>query len=253
MKEIFTQIRDRARQIAFRFPPEAFYKDFPRANDLSRTLFETDPVVREIRKFVTENIGDNFGHGLEHAIKVTLDAGTLMQIEGNKCGYTGPFVSHQTVLVQCAGLLHDFKRRQKRHAEKGARFAKEYLDGHPFFKPGEADDIANAIRNHEAFITTLKMNTQQGALISDCLYDADKFRWGPDNFTHTVWDMIAFSKVSFSKFVRYYPKGILGLTKIKNTFRTKTGKKYGPQFIDTGLSIGEELYNVINTEFAAFL
>ncbi len=252
MKEIFTQIRDRARQIASRFPPQAFYQDFTEANELSRKLFETDPVVREIRKFVTENIGENFGHGLEHAIKVTLDAGTLMQIEGNEIGYSKPLASHQTILVQCAGLFHDFKRRQKRHAEKGARFALEYLNNHPFFKPDEAEDIANAIRNHEAFMTTLKINTQQGALISDCLYDADKFRWGPDNFTHTVWDMIAFSKVPFSKFVSYYPKGIYGLTKIKNTFRTKTGMKYGPQFIDTGLAIGEELYKVIKSEFSAF-
>jgi len=43
------------------------------------------------------------------------------------------------------------------------------------------------------------------------------------------------------------------LTKIRNTFRTDTGKKYGPQFIDIGLAIGEELFDVINTEFAHLL
>jgi hypothetical protein len=44
-----------------------------------------------------------------------------------------------------------------------------------------------------------------------------------------------------------------GLVKIKQTFRTDTGKKYGPQFIDTGISIGEELFRVINTEFRSYL
>jgi len=43
------------------------------------------------------------------------------------------------------------------------------------------------------------------------------------------------------------------LAKIKRTFRTRTGKKYGPQFIDLGVSIGKELFNVINTEFAHLL
>ncbi len=253
MTEIFIQIRARARQIASRFPVQNFYKDFADANALSKQSFETHPVIRELHKFVMNNIGDNLGHGLDHAIKVTLDAGALMGIEGIKRGYSHEVANHQILLVQCAGLLHDFKRKQKKHAEAGAKFAREYLNNHPSFNSDEADDIANAIRNHEAFASTIKIDRPEGALISDCLYDADKFRWGPDNFTHTVWDMIAFSRVSLSKFITYYPIGISGIVKIKNTFRTKTGMKYGPQFIDTGLAIGEELYKVIKTEFSSYI
>jgi len=40
------------------------------------------------------------------------------------------------------------------------------------------------------------------------------------------------------------------LEKIKNTFRTDAGKQYGPQFIDLGIAIGEELYQVILSEFS---
>jgi len=50
-----------------------------------------------------------------------------------------------------------------------------------------------------------------------------------------------------------YPKGMERLYKIKSTFRTRTGKKYGPQFIDIGLAIGEDLLKVINAEFAHLL
>jgi hypothetical protein len=47
-----------------------------------------------------------------------------------------------------------------------------------------------------------------------------------------------------------YPQGMEGLEKIKTTFRTQTGKKYGPRFIDLGLAIGKKLYEVIQTEFS---
>jgi hypothetical protein len=43
------------------------------------------------------------------------------------------------------------------------------------------------------------------------------------------------------------------LETIKTTFRTDTGKKYGPQFIDLGLAIGEELFGVIRSEFSGYL
>jgi hypothetical protein len=50
-----------------------------------------------------------------------------------------------------------------------------------------------------------------------------------------------------------YPKGMQGIARIKSTFRTPTGKKYGPQFIDIGLAIGKELYDVIKAEFPDYL
>jgi len=33
-----------------------------------------------------------------------------------------------------------------------------------------------------------------------------------------------------------------GIRKIKNTFRTGTGRRYGPEFIDFGLEIGNGIY-----------
>ena len=50
-----------------------------------------------------------------------------------------------------------------------------------------------------------------------------------------------------------YSQGMEKLATIKSTFRTPTGKKFGPQFIDLGLAIGEELYEVIKTEFSEYL
>ena len=58
---------------------------------------------------------------------------------------------------------------------------------------------------------------------------------------------------SFPLFVSRFPKGMEKLSGIKSTFRTPTGQKYGPQFIDLGLAIGAELYEVINQDFKEYL
>jgi hypothetical protein len=151
-------------------------------------------------------------------------------------------------LAQCAGLLHDVCRKEKSHAQKGAETARDILGGYPLI----ADEIAHvctAIRNHEAFARLEPLPVQLARLISDCLYDADKFRWGPDNFTHTVWDMVSFLNPPLESFVGHYPKGMDLLRKIRGTFRSRTGRRYGPQFIDIGIAIGEALYQVILTDF----
>lgn len=252
MEPIYTLIRNRARQIVSSFPVPDFYLDFSTANQSSRHLVETDPILADLKLLVAEQIENDFGHGMEHAIKVTIDAGTLLMIEGRNEGYDKGFNARRVLLVQCAGLLHDIKRKHENHAIRGAESARRILKSFPFL-PSEIEDVCQAIRNHEAFKSTVTINTSEGTLVSNCLYDADKFRWGPDNFYYTVWDMVSFFKIPLSKFMEKYPKGMEGLAEIKSTFRTETGKRYGPQFIDIGLDIGEELFGVIQTEFANWI
>jgi hypothetical protein len=50
-----------------------------------------------------------------------------------------------------------------------------------------------------------------------------------------------------------YPQGMESLEKIKATFRTETGKKYGPQFLDLGLAIGQKLHDVILSDYSEYL
>jgi hypothetical protein len=248
MDAIYVQIRQLARQIASHYPIPDFYQDYTLENDLSHQFFEENPVIARLKEFIGDCIENDFGHGMNHATKVTVDAGTLMHIEGKSAGYTEDIINRKVLILQCAGLLHDIKRKEKNHAIKGADFARNILKDYPL-NPAEIDDICISIQNHEAFKSTVKNNTAKGALMSDCLYDADKFRWGPDNFTHTVWDMVSFYNPPLSTFIDHFPGGMEGVLKIKNTFRTKTGKKYGPQFIELGIAIGTELLEVIKTKF----
>jgi len=252
MEIIYARIRQRARQIVSQYPSPDFYQDHSLANDLSLQYFETNAFTEKLRSFVAEHLEDDFGHGIEHSLKVAIDAGALMIIENKLAGRPDEYINQRVIIVQCAGLLHDIQRRQDNHAVKGAAYARKILQVFPF-KSNEVDDICRAIRNHEAFKKTVKASTSEGALVSDCLYDADKFRWGPDNFTDTVWAMVSFSNTPVSQFMDFYPEGMEKLANIKHTFRTNTGKKYGPQFIDLGLAIGKELFDVIQTEFAHLL
>ena len=252
MEIIYTRIRQRARQIVSQYPSPDFYQDHSLANELSLQYLETNPFTEKLRSFVAEHLKDDFGHGIEHALKVAIDAGALMIIENKLAGRSDNFINQRVIIVQCAGLLHDIQRRHEDHAVKGAVYARQVLQIFPF-KSHEVDDICRAIRNHEAFKNTVKESSPEGALVSDCLYDADKFRWGPDNFTDTIWAMVSFFNIPVVQFMDLYPEGMEKLAKIKHTFRTNTGKKYGPQFIDLGLAIGEELFAVIQTEFAHLL
>ena len=252
MMPIYARIRKRARQIVSRFPAPDFYKDFSGEIELSRHYFEADPVITRLKSFVAANIEDDYGHGMKHSIKVALDGGALMVIEGTLKKYSEKMTRRKVCIVQCAGLLHDIKRKRKDHSSHGATFARKLLQTYPI-SPDEVNDICNAIHNHEAFKNNHAINNTVGPLISDCLYDADKFRWGPDNFMDTVWDMVLFYNPPLSTFLDRYPKGMDGISKIKTTFRTTTGQKYGPQFIDIGLAIGEELLDVIKKDFAHLL
>ncbi len=234
------KLRMQARKIAARQPQADFYRDFARERTASAHFYRTDPLVCRLRKFVAEEIENDYGHGMDHARKVALDAGALVAIEGSSARYSKNFICQRMRMAHCAGLLHDIKRKQKDHARQGALYAGEVLSYYPF-SAAQVKDICTAIANHEAFRECREMPTESCRLMSDCLYDSDKFRFGPDNFTHTVWDMVELSNISIEKFVEYYPKAIEFLEKIKKTFRTPTGQKYGPQFIDIGIAIGEDL------------
>jgi hypothetical protein len=250
METIYERIQGRAREIVSRFPVPDFYKNFPEINELSRHYFNNNQDILTLKKIVAKHLDNDFGHGLQHAEKVTLDAGALIMIEGRRSGYSKSTMERRVFIVQCAGLLHDIMRKQEDHAIMGADLAETILRDFPLAS-AEVNDVCNAIRNHEAFKKMIKIDSPEGELVSDCLYDADKFRWGPDNFTDTLWDMISFLNPPLPVFLKKFPKGMAGLEKIKLTFRTHTGIRYGPQFIDIGIAVGKELYQVIVDEFAS--
>jgi len=248
MATVYARIQSRARQIVSGFPAPDFYIEKADTITLSRKLMAESKQISQLKTIVAQRLEDDFGHGLQHAEKVSLEAGALVLIEGHRSQLPRSVVRRHVFLVQCAGLLHDICRKKKNHAVMGAAIAERILQDFSL-SPKEISDICLSIQTHEAFKAEIVINSSKGRLLSGCLYDADKFRWGPDNFTDTLWDMVSFRNPPLKTFIDHYPKGMKGLEKIKHTFRTQTGRKYGPQFIDIGIAIGEALYRVILEEF----
>lgn len=248
MDSDYILIRKRARQIVDASPRPDFYRDQAEAFKYSLDFYSTNPVVQRLKAHVAGMMDDNLGHNLHHAEKVSLDAGALVIIVCRTEKKTCEAMERLLLLVHSAGLLHDIMRKKQNHAFESADYASELLPSYPFSDP-EVVDICQAIRNHEAFKTFTGKFTEVGRILSDCLYDADKFRWGPDNFTHTVWDMVTNAHIPLQVFMSHFPRGLETVGRVRSTFRSEPGKLYGPQFIDIGMDIGNRLYDVIKAEF----
>ena len=234
-------------KIAASFPPPRFYEVCEEDLRISKDLFARDPQVLRCRTHIRESLQDDLGHGVEHAEKVSVEGGALAHREGAELFLEGR--RQAAVLAQIAGLLHDLRRGEKNHARASARAAEPLLRSLSL-KEEEGKYILAAIANHEAFIEPERLDTALGQTVSDALYDADKFRWGPDNFTVTLWKMLRFSQASIPRLISRFPRGMKGILGIRDTFRTATGKKYGPEFIDLGLKIGEEIHKFLLERFA---
>ena len=232
-----------ARAIAQRITAEVgepvFYVLQREAVETSGRLFREQPLVaRALAALGAEP--DRIGHGLSHVTKVALDAGAIVLIERGNGGRIEQ-VYRLVAMAHVAGVLHDIRREEKDHARKGAEEAERMLRDFDL-DSGERLAIGGAIANHEAFRPSNPMGEPDWQLLSDALYDADKFRWGPDNFSEMLWDMVSRRNVPLSAVMGRFLKGLEGIDRIRETFRSDTGRRYGPDFIDRGMEIGRRLY-----------
>lgn len=230
---------DLARKIAAEVGTPRFHLERQREIKLSREMFAAEPLVGEGLRIVGEQ-GDCLGHGLPHVRKVAIDVGALILIEQRDISDDAS-VRRLVLLAHLAALFHDIRRSEKSHAEQGADAAAGILASFPI-RDDECAEIAGAIRNHEAFRPFRVEEGVDARLLSDALYDADKFRWGPDNFTETLWAMVVSRGIPLRTILPRFLRGLEGLRQIRASFRTATGREYGPDFIDRGLLIGQRLY-----------
>jgi hypothetical protein len=237
------EARKLARKIARSIESPRFYREKKKEVEGSRRLFRLSPIVGTFLELVQER-ENGIGHGIVHVRKVAIDAGAISLIESDPLR-PRPEVRRTVLLAHVAGVLHDICRLEKNHAQASAEEAERILKMHAMTER-EVAAITGAIRNHEAFRPTDPLRDSLSQFLSDALYDADKFRWGPDNFTEMLWDMVEYRKASLDAVLKRFPKGMEGIERIRDTFRTRTGRIYGPDFIDRGIEIGVKFYKVIS-------
>ncbi len=208
-----------------------------RADDALRT----HDLIRQCRTHLDESQLE-CAHGLCHCESVARDAGAIVLLESGPLNLSTAETGALFITALIAGLLHDIKRQEQDHAVRGSIAAEKILSDLGMDLRGR-QYVADAIRNHEAFQETFDRDDEAGRLVSDALYDADKFRWGAENFTTTVWLMVEARNTPPESLHRMFREKMKGIEKIKETFRTGTGKRYGPEFIDQGLTIGNAIYD----------
>lgn len=239
VRQEYREAREIARRITREVGEPLFYGLQGACVDESASLFKGDPLVRKAVAEM-ESRPDRIGHGLNHATKVAVDAGAIILVERGAMDAPEK-VRRLVTLAHVAGVLHDIRREEKEHARLGAEEARRILEDYDL-RDGEQDAIVSAIANHEAFRPSQPVSDADGQLLSDALYDADKFRWGPDNFSDMLWDMVSRRDVPLSALLGRFLKGLEGVGRIRETFRSETGRRYGPDFIDRGMEIGRRLY-----------
>ncbi len=242
MESVFDIIRKKASEISSQMEVPSFYIDRKKELARSRDIADRSPDIQYARDLILEK-GGVLGHGFRHARDVAFDAGAIVFCEqgiGEKSG-----ILAEDVLI--AGFLHDIKRDEENHPEKAALEVERIFRNR--ISTRKLEIILFAIRNHEAFQEYEISGDRDLMICSGALYDADKFRWGPDNFTDTIWNMAESMDLSIRSIIKNYDRGIDGIIRIKSSFRTDTGKYYGPEFIDAGLRIGEKVYEFCLKEF----
>jgi hypothetical protein len=237
---VYQKLQDTALKIARSLPRPAFYGEHPALISLAEEMLKTHDLIRKCRAHLDESQLE-CAHGLCHCEAVARDAGTIVLIEGRRRGISDNVVEPLFTAAIIAGLLHDIKRREQDHAVRGSIEAEKILKALGVDERSRSH-ITYAIRNHEAFKATCDLDDEGGCMVSDALYDADKFRWGPENFTGTLWIMVAANHTPPEALHKTFKEKMIGIERIKETFRTATGKRYGPEFIDQGVTIGNAIY-----------
>jgi len=222
-------------------PMPSFYSEHASFIRRSEEMLKEHELVRQCRAYLDESQLE-CAHGLCHCEAVARDAGAIVLAEGRRLSITQSTIEPIFLAALIAGLLHDIKRREQDHAIQGSLEAERILSTLGVEERSRSY-ISYAIRNHEAFKATCDLDDKAGCMVSDALYDADKFRWGPENFSITLWIMVTAHNTPMDALHRTFKEKMKGIEKIKETFRTDTGKRYGPEFIDQGLGIGNAIYN----------
>lgn len=236
----YQKLQEKALNLAGSLPLPSFYRTHGAHIERAEEMLENHEFIGKCRAFLDESQLE-CAHGVCHCETVARDAGVIVLIEGPGLRLSPSDNESLFIAAIIAGLLHDIKRKEQDHAVRGSIEAEKILT-----RLGmglrERQYIADAIRNHEAFQETFDRDDAAGRLISDALYDADKFRWGPENFSTTLWIMVTTNNTPLEALHRTFREKMKGIERIKETFRTGTGKQYGPEIIDQGIVIGNAIY-----------
>lgn len=239
---ILLDLKNHAKKLAKEMPVAAFYLDHATEMAFAWDLFFNHSVLLRLQEDCLAFLYDDYMFGIEHSKKVAHDAAAIILSE--ESGLTQEEKRHLAFLAQVAGLVHDVQRGEDDHAHRSADAVDSILAGYPI----EADDVAlivRAVAGHEERTEPSDYPDPPTRLLCQALYDADKFRFGPDIFSTTMWLFCDYNSWSLAETAGQFPKGISAAKAVVHTFRTDVARRYGPELIEQGIKLGETMSRML--------
>ncbi|MFO7596021.1 MAG: HD domain-containing protein [Desulfocurvibacter africanus] len=239
MSNVLSGFKREARKIASSLGAPKFYIACAADYDISHEHFFDNPIIFRLREDVIPFLYDDYGHGIEHSKNVAIDAGAIVLAESKEQDRDG--VRRMVLLAQVAGLLHDVCRLDLDHARHSAETSRSILASYPL-SDEDRDIVAYAIANHENTGPVESAGDQIRQTVSDALHDADVFRWGPDHFVTTLWEICDYQDWPISATIERFPTAMERAAARAAGLRTATGRTYGPDLMERGLIVGRRMY-----------
>ncbi len=244
INDTLLELKNMARQLAKKLPVTSFYLDHAAEVEFAWDLFFDHPMILDLQQDSLAFLYDDYMFGIEHSKKVAQDTAAIVLAE--ESNLTQGEKRHLALLAQLAGLLHDIQHDEDNHALRSAEAVIPVLENYNLDKR-DIELIGKAIAGHENHVDPGNYPDTATKLLCQALYDADKFRFGPDIFPATMWLFCDYESWSLAEIAKQFPKGIHAAKSAKHTFRTSVGKHYGPEIIEQGIGLGETmLQQIIN-------
>lgn len=241
------ELKRRAKDLAASRPQPSFYRDCADELGYAKDFFFDNPLILRMQGDALGYLDEACGLGVEHAKKVAVEAAAIVLAEPS--GLNPDDRRRLAVLAELAGLLHDALRHEDDHAERGADLCMRILRGYPV-SAEERLWIAQAVAAHESPQSPRINGPEAASLLAAAVYDADKFRYGPDIFATTLWELCECDEWTLEEIAARFAEGPRLAREFSGTFRTHEGRRYGPQIIAEGLSQAEELTRMLERTLA---
>lgn len=242
------ELKRQARELSGKRPQSAFCLECAEELGHASGMFFDHPLMLRLQGDALGFLNEACGLGVEHGKRVAMDAAALVLAEPS--GLNQEDRRRLALLAEMAGLLHDALRHEDDHAEKGADICLRILRGYPL-APEERVWIAQAVALHEADLPLAESGPEAARLLSGAVHDADRFRFGPDIFSATLWELCECEDWSLEEIGKVFPKGRELAKNFAGAFRTEQGRRYGPALMEEGVALSLECERLMAEMLAA--
>ncbi|KKU92242.1 MAG: hypothetical protein UY21_C0003G0018 [Microgenomates group bacterium GW2011_GWA1_48_10] len=242
MELTYDNIQQEAENFAAQYRKSHDVPPFPNLEQLAkyRELIDTQyPQVVTLIKERLASVESAGGHGFEHLEDVAMRAGFIADDECTVRNIEGVEKEAIVKTVVLVGLLHDIERHLgygEEHMVEGEKTATRILSQAGISNPL----VPIIVRNHD-HIDFNPSDDPQLSVVFGSIWDADRFRYGLER-EDTFWRMKQQKGVSPEKVIHDYQF----LPPLRDAWRTKYGREYGPKYIDFGIAVAKHIEGVFS-------